>query len=355
MMLSVGPLLPPIHGQSLAFTRFVDSIENEKKIVINTNFEDKTKQGKLIGTFKTILLIAFKATFLKYDVVYFTCSRSFLGSIKDILLINIAILRRVKIVNHLHGSDFYEFLHNSPKWYQKILFSSYNKVNTSIVLLESMKSQFKDFKNMKIIVIPNFYDKELDIKLVKKEKNRINLIYLSNIMSSKGIFELLDAFEELINTYDNIYLTIAGGYIADEFMTISEVKEKFTSKIKGNNLVRYVGKTFGEEKIKLLQRSDIFVLPTYYKSEAFPISILEAMATGNVIVTTNYKYLPDVIKEKNGVLVEPKSVESLSTGIKSVLKNVTKLREIQDYNIIESKRKYSFEKYLENLNKIVFK
>ncbi len=45
------------------------------------------------------------------------------------------------------------------------------------------------------------------------------------------IFELIDAFEELLTKYDNIYLNIAGGFIADEYMSISEVKNIFTSKI----------------------------------------------------------------------------------------------------------------------------
>jgi len=352
-ILLVGPLLPPVHGQSLAFTRFVESLVNEKKILVNTNLEDQSKLGKNFSTFSTLFTIIVKAIITNYDIVYFTCSRTILGSIKDILLINIVSLRQVKIVNHLHGSDFYEFLHNSPVWYKKILFHSYKKVNTSIVLLDSMKNQFKDFDNMKVEIVANFYDKELDIKLVKKEKDKINLVYLSNIMSSKGIFELIDAFEQLSKKYDNIYLNIAGGYIADEYMSIEKVKEKFTSKIALNNRIKYIGKAFANEKVKLLQNSDIFVLPTYYKSEAFPISIIEAMACRNVIVTTNYKYLPEVVSEENGVLVEPRSVDSLVEGIESLISDIGKLAQIQKHNKQEAKEKYSLDRYINNMKNIV--
>jgi len=353
-ILMVGPLLPPVHGQALAFTRFVENIDTfEEKIVINTNVGDKIKLFKVLLTFKTIFSIIFKAIFFKYNIVYFTCSRSFLGSIKDIILINIVSLKGVKIVNHLHGSDFYDFLHSSPIWYQKILFASYKKVDTSIVLLESMRDQFKDFKNMKVEVVANFYDRELGIKLAEKDTQNINLVYLSNIMNSKGIFELIDAFEELNKKYDNIYLNIAGGYIADEYMNIEDLKEKFISKITKCNHIKYIGKTFGEKKIKLLQSSDIFVLPSYYKSEAFPISIIEAMACKNAIVTTNYKYIPDVVSTKNGVLVEPKSVDSLIDGIEILLKDIKKLREVQNYNQQIAKDKYTLDKYIDSLNKIV--
>jgi len=352
-VLLVGPLMPPTHGQSIAFTRFTESIRDENKIVINTNYEDKSKLVKVFFTFKTLSLILFKTLFFKYDVVYFTCSRSFLGSIKDVLLINIASMKRIEIVNHLHGSDFYEFLHDSPQWYQPILFHSYKKVNTSIVLLEKMKVQFKDFESMKLEVIPNFYDTELNVKLFEKEKNKINIVYLSNIMKSKGIFELIEAFEELSRKYNNIYLNIAGGFLADEYMDSREIKNKFSNKISLNSRINYIGKAFGEEKVKLLQSSDIFILPSYYKSEAFPISIIEAMSCSNAIVTSKYKYLPEVVSKENGVLVEPKSVESLINGIESLLNDKKSLRNIQIHNKLEAKEKYSLDKYLQNLNRIV--
>ena len=126
----------------MAFTRFYKSISSEYKSLVNTNINDIGKSGKIFATCKILFLIFYKILFHKPNTVYFTCSRSFMGSIKDVLLINLASFRHIKIVNHLHGSDFYDFLHNSSKWYQRILFTAYNKIDTSIVLLDSMKKQF---------------------------------------------------------------------------------------------------------------------------------------------------------------------------------------------------------------------
>ena len=47
----VGPLMPPITGQSLAFSRFVESISIEERIVINTNSENKSKLSKIFFYF----------------------------------------------------------------------------------------------------------------------------------------------------------------------------------------------------------------------------------------------------------------------------------------------------------------
>jgi glycosyltransferase involved in cell wall biosynthesis len=352
-ILLVGPLFPPVHGQSLAFTRFYESIDNHSKLLIDTNMEDRAKLGKVIGTLKTVFLLLPKLLFNKIDAVYFTCSRSFLGSIKDVLLINLASFKSIRLINHLHGSDFYDFLHHSPKWYQKILFYTYNKVDTSIVLLDSMKNQFKDFENMRIEVVSNFYDDELNKIVEQKDRKKINLLYLSNIMKSKGIFELIDAFDRLSLKYSNISLTIAGEFIADEYLSIDEVREKFYKKIDENSRINYSGKIFGKEKVILLHNSDIFVLPSYYKSEAFPISILESMICRNAIVTTNYKYLTSIVKEKNGAIVKCKSITSLNSGLKKIISNSELMKSMQAENYKEAKAKYSFKIHLGKVAKIL--
>jgi len=347
-------MLPPIHGQSLAFTRFYESINNKEKLIINTNMEDNGKFGKIFSTFKTFFLIFYKLFTKKIDIVYFTCSRSFMGSIKDVLLIRLASFQNIKLINHLHGSDFYEFLHSSPTWYRKILLNTYSKIDTSIVIHESMKSQFKDLKNMNLEVVSNFYDKELDLELGVKDKNKINILYLSNIIKSKGIFELIDAFKELSKKYKNIHLNIAGGFMGDEYLSGVEVKKQFLEKTRDIPKINYLGTIYGDEKVKLLQISDIFVLPSYYRSEAFPLSIIEAMRCGNAIITTNYKYLPEYVNSKNGILVEQKSVDSLIHGITILLEDFESLIDMQEYNKKEAKEKYSLDNYIDKLNRIVF-
>ena len=219
------------------------------------------------------------------------------------------------------------------------------------MLVEGMKSQFRDFKNMRIEVVPNFYDQELDNELIKKNNGRISLLYLSNIMVSKGIFELIDAFEQLTKKNDNIILNIAGEYLADDYMTIKQIKNKFEDKISQNNKIKYLGKIFGNDKIKLLQGSDIFILPSY--KEAFPISIIEAMASSNAVVVTSQKYISEVLTGKNGVLIQKGSVESLVNGIEFLMNDKQNLKKIQNHNKQEAKKKFSKQKYLKNLERIV--
>lgn len=352
MILLVGPILPPITGQSLAFTRVYESYNSNEVELINTNLEKQSNLKKSFNTIYIILEIIYKILFNKYNTVYFTCSRSFSGSIKDVVLIQCASLKKSKVVNHLHGSDFYDFLHNSPNFYKNILINSYNKVDTSVVLLDGMKSQFKDFKSMDIEVIPNFYDDNLNIEITEKKNEKLNILYLSNIIKSKGIFELINSIKTLSSKY-NVKLNIAGGFVADEYLSQEEVKKEFLNSISNEKNINYLGLVYGDEKVELLNKSDIFVLPSYYKSEAFPISIIEAMRCGNAIITTNYKYLPDVISDKNGALVTPQSIEELSSALEQLIINNKRLEEIQKHNILTAKKEYSLEKYITNVKRVI--
>lgn len=352
MILLVGPILPPITGQSLAFTRVYESFDSKEVELINTNLEKQGTFKKVLNTIFIIFKIAFKIVFNNYDKVYFTCSRSLSGSLKDIILIQIASLKKIKIINHLHGSDFYDFLHSSPTFYKKLLINSYNKVDTSIVLLDYMKNQFEDFPNMNIEVIPNFYDNNLDINIDKNESDTINLLYLSNIIKTKGIFELIQSFKNFDKKY-NIKLNIAGGFVSDEIMNKTEVEKEFLNSINGEININYLGLVYGEDKVNLLKKSDIFVLPSYYKSEAFPISIIEAMRCGNAIITTDYKYLPNVINEKNGLIIKIKSVNSLSDAIEKLLLDKELLHKTQQTNILEAQEKYSLKKYISNIKRVI--
>ena len=57
----------------------------------------------------------------------------------------------------------------------------------------------------------------------------------------------------------------------------------------------YHGPLYGMQKKDFLKALDIFVLPSFYASEAMPISIIEAMRSGCVIIATEHHYLPFLV------------------------------------------------------------
>ena len=145
-------------------------------------------------------------------------------------------------------------------------------------------------------------------------------------MQEKGIHYLLEALKELEKRKIIYKAKIAGNM--DE-----SLKEQITKKIQKLQNTTYEGVVYGKEKKKLLEWSNIFVLPTFYKMEGQPISILEALATGNVIIATNHAGIPDIIKKEiNGYIVAPKSANSILEPLLFLNENKFKIKETCDAN-----------------------
>ena len=114
----------------------------------------------------------------------------------------------------------------------------------------------------------------------------------------------------------------------------------------------YHGPVSGIKKVDLLRSSSIFILPTYYPTEAYPISILEAMATGNAIVTTKHNYLEKIISKKHGETIQIKDSIQIINSIKELFINQKKLQLIQKNNLKHSK-KYNIDNHLNHLYRII--
>lgn len=350
----MGPLPPKYTGQSLAFLSIANHLGNNNDVrVINISNSDTIIKGLFL-----CMKIMFYTLFYNYDVIYFTCSRSFLGTIRDIILLTCSRIKKTKVVNHLHGDNLKIFFDSQNIIYKKILVCVFSYIDTSIVLLDNMKYNFSYFPKMKIRVIANSYSKELDKLPLRKELNEstITLLYLSNIMKSKGIIYLLDAFKRLVN--NDVQLIIAGDFIGDYLASEKEIRQLFYIKYneikkKYPNKIEYLGPIIGYKKLRLLYSTDIFILPTFHYSEAFPISIIEAMRAGNYIITTNHNFLPNIVSLKNGDLIKIESSEDIYNAIVKVLDDRERLTLVQNYNITFAQEHFSESIYTEKITTIL--
>ncbi len=352
-ILFVGPLPPPITGQAFAFNYFFSSYKGSK-IVIDTN----SKDGKFVSAINylyVLLKVILISLTSKYDLVYFTCSRTKGGAIRDICLINCASWRNKPIINHLHGADFKSFYDEQSNVFKKTIKYTYNKIAESVILLDEMKSEFSDYEGRMIITtVPNFYDPELDAEQTKCKSEKIKIIYFSNLIYSKGILDLLEAFDSVAKENQNIELLVAGKVMSDGYKTKDEM-EILLKKYWNHSRIRYLGLLTGKEKRDFLFNADIFVLPSFYISEAFPITIIEAMRAGCAIICTNHNYLPNVVNQQNGFVVNKKNIEELENAIRYLVENRQELEDTQDYNRKYAINNYAPEKYITSLNEVINK
>ena len=111
--------------------------------------------------------------------------------------------------------------------------------------------------------------------------------------------------------------------------------------------VFFLGQIPRKELIKKIQNSEVFVLNTSF--ESFSFQIVEAMAAGTPVVTTNIGNLPEIIDDgKSGILVTPNDEQSLISAIRH-LSSDKLFREKIITEALRKSRQFSIENTLDNL------
>jgi glycosyltransferase involved in cell wall biosynthesis len=89
------------------------------------------------------------------------------------------------------------------------------------------------------------------------------------------------------------------------------------------------------EKIDLLKHAAMFVFPSLY--EGFGIPVLESMAVGTPVITSNVSSLPE-ITDDSAITVDPGDEQKLSQSMELLLKNPKKCRTLSVRGIAQAKK-----------------
>jgi glycosyltransferase involved in cell wall biosynthesis len=351
----IGPLPPPVNGHSLAFQYAFQGFNGNKRM-ISQNWEGKRVLYKVFFSFW--VLFKYLACFIKYrrTVIYIAGSRSISGALKDILAIYMAKWFSSKIVLHIHAAYFDKFLDGLPFLIRGFYLKAYRHVNCFIALHECMLNEYNRFMpGSRLEVVHNFYDPVLELPdpFVEKTADRFRILFLSNLVFSKGILQLVEAFKKLQLKHSNLELYVAGAFQKDDHYDEVWMKEEFEKKTKGVSGIKYYGMVQGERKASLLRCSHIFVLPSFYSSEAMPISILEACRAGCAIVTTDHHYLKQLVDESMGICVRPNSVDDLVAGLDRLICHPELLRRMGMNNLEYSKNNFTLALYQKKINSLL--
>ena len=164
------------------------------------------------------------------------------------------------------------------------------KINSNGVWYNSIKDFSKDYK-------------------IKKEKNKINILYAGRILKQKGIIELVNSFNKLCNDYDNIYLHIAGDGNLLETLKNENKNEKIT----------FYGKLNFKDLCELYSKTDIFVYAPNWP-EGLPTGILEAGLMGCAVISSPQGGNKEIIEDnKNGIMINDQN--ELTEALKKLIDN----------------------------------
>lgn len=318
-------LPPPIHGSSI-----VGQLVRESKL-INNSFETtyinllisrtvdesgKAKVSKLFRFFASWLKVLFELIKEKPNLCYFALTTTGNAFYKDVTLVLLLRLFRVKTVFHIHNKGVKK---NSTKKINHLLYRYVFQKSYVILLSKYLYNDIDEFVSKgQLFFCPNGV-KDISPKTAHKSKNPnapINILFLSNLIKSKGAFILIEACKILHKKGYDVECDFVGGegdISADEFF-------KITKQNGVANSVKYLGKKYGEEKDKAYKNADIFVLPT--SNDCFPLVLLEAMQYRLPVVSTFEGGIRDIVENNiTGFLVESINPIALADKLEVLLTN----------------------------------
>lgn len=201
------------------------------------------------------------------------------------------------------------------------------------------------------------FNQAIDDNDVRRVKNRYSIVddyilYLGTLKPSKNIEGLIEAYSILLDKKTpelqnsrTPKLVIAGkkGWMFESIFK-KIIQLKLEDKIIFTDFIPE------SDKQGLIRGAKVFVLPSFW--EGFGLDVLNAMGSGVPVVVSNIGSLPEVVGGA-GILIDPKSVESIASGIKEVLS-----LDKNDYNSIVVKglaqaKKFSWENTAKETLKII--
>lgn len=358
-LLIIGPSPPPYNGMSVA-TELVAKAMGESITYIHLDTADRrglSNIGKLeLGN---VLLAAGHGTKCLWillskqpDVVYVPIAQAWLPFLRDCLFLIPAKLMRRKVIIHLHGGYFAEFYRKTSPLMRWIIRFALGGADRAIVLGRSVQNAFEGILPAeRICVVPNGIPDSCKEGLqCALNEHPSTLLFLSTLMEEKGALDLLRALPNVRERAGNLRVIFAGEWYLQRD---KETAERIIKKSGIGSWTEFAGPVGPIKKQELLENSDVLVFPTKYPFEGHPYVILEAMAAGLPIISTNIGCIPEMVENGvNGFLIEPGDVEGLAEKVCLLLADEALRRRMGQASRERFLAEFTFEKFSERIRAV---
>lgn len=305
-VLMIGPGRDVMGGISTVVNKYYEAkLDDKVDLKYIATMEDGSKLKKLFVAISAYM--KFCRSISKYDIIHVhMASRNSYERKK--VFINKAFKSHKKVIIHLHGSEFHMFYDKEcSKEKQKEVRNIFSKADKVIVLSEEWKdyiSKLCDPKNIEVV------HNSVVISGTKSEMDNHNILFLGRLGTRKGVYDLLDCMEDIVKQVPNVKLYLAGDGEIENCRTIIEKRNL-------ENNVELCGWISGDQKKEYMKKCAIFVLPSY--NEGMPMSLLEAMAYGMAVVTSNVGGIPQIMKGDCGIMLDPGDIDKMKQSLLELL------------------------------------
>ena len=223
------------------------------------------------------------------------------------------------LIAKVHGSDINELL-REPRLRQQIC-SAFGQAHAVIAVSGALRDRMVEagISANKIIVQHNAVD---GARFTIRDRSEANpapclseagrrLVYVGRLGREKGVDLLIDAFARMPAEFSDTRLFIVGdGAERDRLQAQSDASG-------AGGRISFQGSRPHSEIPAWLAAADVLCLPS--RREGCPNVVLEALASGRPVVACGVGGVPEMLSERNGIVVEPENSEALARGIQQAL------------------------------------
>ena len=352
---------------SIVTSRHPKGIKFENRDGINLYYTDETIGRNPLSRYKFFKAVAKKLEKIKYEKKF------------DLLHIQSDfgmgyfqyIDKKIPVVTTAHGTTIDEFRGSVkakkyllPIWLvclpfykrseKNMLKNSDKVICVSDVVKRSLLKNYKVLNKNKMQTIFNGVDlnefkkiksKEVDLLRSKFAKqDDFLIISVGNIIKQKGYPLLIDAMPSILRNNKKVKLVIIGD---------GDYLNKLKYLVHRNHLENFVfftGRVDRNDLKKYYSMSDCFAFPTL-RGEGLPYVLIEAMASGNVVVTTPNGGT-DLVNHKNGIVLKKNSVNEIAMATLKLIRDKKYYNSLLRQSVKDVKEKCDLMKMVERNKKI---
>lgn len=338
-VLLVGPTPPPFHGGAVITRNLMASPLAERFDVVHVDTSDRRGLANLGALdLRNVWLAAvhggrFLAALLRQrpDVAHVPVAQNRLGLLRDCLFLLPARVLGTPVVVHLNGG-YCRFFRDSGAATRALSRLALGGAARVLVLGERLRGELDGVVPAeRVEVVPYGVPDAAaprdggaaagepggggaDARGGSDGEHAarpLRVLYLGTLNRTKGFVDLLAAAQQVVARRDNVEFVFAG-----DFATPADASAAAPLRERLGERARFVGVLDGAAKTRALAEADLFVFPSYYRYEGQPLVILEAMAAGLPVLTTDHGVIAEtVVDGETGRLLPARDPTALAAAI----------------------------------------
>ncbi len=297
-----------------------------ESFIIGRRPGERNVAGTAVRVVTDMIGIFIRVVRRRYDVVHLNPSLEPKSVVREGALMAVLLLagqRRIFVFFHGWDPDLADRIARNAL-FRKVFCALFQRASRIAVLSDRFRRSLVEmgFEAARIDIVSTMFDgAELTRARAEDDraKQRWTTLFMSRFVAAKGVYELIDGFARIAAEFPDARLTLAGD---------GEERTGMGRRVQERGLgerVTFPGYVMGRDKARLLLEADIFALPSYY-NEGLPNALLEAMAAGAAVITSEAGGIPEVVHApKNGFILKDITADTIAAALTELLANPSRV------------------------------